>query len=153
MDIDTTDKNFVLEDFVPYLLNRIVNRLNSELKDALNAMKLTVTHWRVIAVLTARSPMTVSELVTLTVTEQSSLSRSLMQLETKGLVERVTNAEDARQVEVHLTPAGQAAFAKLWPLACGIADHALDGLSREEHDAFVETLHRILDNIRRSPEG
>ncbi len=55
----------LLDDFLPYLMNRLVSRLNRNLDTKLRRQRLTFQHWRVLAVLTAHDPSTVSALAEL----------------------------------------------------------------------------------------
>src|SRR5690606_34501952 len=138
-------------DFLPYLLNRIANRLNMALAADLKSVGATVPEYRVLAVLMARDGRTVSELAVYTVIEQSTLSKLLLRMARSGLVVRQTDAEDGRVVNVYLTDAGKALFAKVLPLALEHYRRAIDGLDDEEHASLVRTLHRVLDNVRVSP--
>ena len=142
---------FVLDDFVPYLLNRVTNRLNHDLRDSLKPFDLTQKQWRVIAVLKAGNGRSIGELAVYTVTDHSTLSRAIAQIEAKGLVRREGRDGDARFAEVWLTEAGEAVFHQVWPIAFRHFLHSVRGLDQAEVDQFVETLHRILGNIRRSP--
>ena len=140
----------VLDRFVPYLLNRIVNRLNLDLLDALRPLKITPARWRILAVLMARDGRTMTELAVYCVMEQSTVTRVVDQMERDGLAERRLRAEDNRVVEVFITDQGRTAFHTVHPVAIEQADHALEGFSEVESETFVALLHRILDNVRRT---
>jgi DNA-binding MarR family transcriptional regulator len=140
-----------LDDFLPYLLNRIVNRLNMALAEDLKTIGATVPEYRVLAVLMARDGRSVNELSVYTVIEQSTLSKLLLRMESSGLIARHNDASDGRVVNVYLTDAGRAVFAKVLP---GALDHyrtAIRGLDETERASLVRTLHRVLDNVRVSP--
>ena len=99
-----------LHDFLPYLLNRISNRLNQELLVDLRPLNISVPRWRVLAVLRTGDGRSMGELSAETVIEQSSLSRVIDQMERDRLVERHSSSEDHRIVEVYLTATGRAMF-------------------------------------------
>lgn len=141
---------FVLDQFVPYFLNRITNRLNKDLTDALRGIGLSVPQWRVISVLTVKDGRTLSELSVYTITDQSTLSRVIDRMEAAGLVKRKPRADDGRFVEVWLTKQGAARFDTIWPVAARQYRNAVQGIDGAELDAFIATLHKILANIRRS---
>ncbi|MGI9414646.1 MAG: MarR family winged helix-turn-helix transcriptional regulator [Hyphomicrobiales bacterium] len=140
-----------LDDFPPYLLNRIVNRINTNLGEALKAIGASVQQYRVLAVLIAGDRRSVNELAVYTVTEQSTLSKILDRMAAQGLVERRPNRKDGRVVEICITGGGRAAYDRILPIALAQYRDAVDGLSDDERTRMVETLHRVLDNVRRSP--
>lgn len=140
-----------LDDFTPYLLNRIVNRINTNLGEALKSTGITVPLYRVLAVLIAGDGRSVNELAVYTVTEQSTLSKILARMETQGLVTRQANAEDGRVVEICITDAGRSAYAQVLPIALAHYEQAVAGLSPTERVDLVAMLHRVLDNVRCSP--
>lgn len=140
-----------LDDFLPYLLNRIANRLNMALAEDLKTIGVTVPEYRVMAVLMARDGRTVNELSVYTVIEQSTLSKLLVRMESSGLIERRNDASDGRVVNVYLADAGRAAFDRVLPFALRHYRVAIAGLDEAERTSLVRTLHRVLDNVRVSP--
>jgi len=135
--------------FLPYLLNRVTNRLNADFQAALRRRGMTLTHWRVLAFLNETDRLGVSALADCTVTDQSTLSRALQQMERQGLVERLASAADNRFIEVHVTTRGQVLFADILPLAIELRDCALDGLADAERERLLDLLSHILDNLQR----
>ena len=47
------DETF-LDDFIPYVMYRITNRMNMDLQDCLRPLKINVSRWRVLCALKAR---------------------------------------------------------------------------------------------------
>jgi DNA-binding MarR family transcriptional regulator len=139
-----------LDRFVPYLLNRIANRLNLDLLEALRPLGVTQARWRVLAVLMARDGRSMTELSVYCVIEQSSLSRVVDQMERDGLAERRARPGDSRVTEVFITDHGRRIFETVQPVALQQAERALAGFSPEEAARFTGYLHRILGNVRRS---
>ncbi len=140
-----------LDRFLPYLFNRITNRLNQNLLRDLKPLNVGVPRWRVLAVLTAGDGRNMGELSAYTVIEQSSLSRVIDQMARDGLVKRRPNREDHRIVEVYLTAAGRALFDVIFPLALSHANAAIKGLSNAQMHTLTQLLHQVLDNIREKP--
>jgi DNA-binding MarR family transcriptional regulator len=140
-----------LDDFPPYLLNRIVNRLNLELAEELKGIGVTLQHYRVLAVLIARDRRTVNELAVYTVTEQSTLSKLLDRMGEANLIERQPDPRDGRVVIVSITDTGRATYDRMLPIAWRHYRRAMAHLSEPEEAGLVEMLHGILANIRRSP--
>lgn len=151
LDDQVADDDFQLDGFVPYLLNRITNRLNKNLTDALRAVDLTVPQWRVLGVLQAGRGGSLNEISTYAVIDQSTLSRTIDRMEEAGLVGRRRRVSDGRVVGVLLTEKGQDLFARIWPIAEEQYLNAMQGIDEEEARAFVRTLRRILENVRETP--
>ncbi|MCK9382327.1 MAG: MarR family transcriptional regulator [Sulfuritalea sp.] len=135
--------------FLPYVLNRVTNRLNADFQAALRQRGMTLTHWRVLAFLEETDGLGVSALADYTVTDQSTLSRALQQMERRGLVERRASTADNRFVEVHITALGRTLFAEIIPLALQLRDRALAGLADADRDRLLDLLSHILVNLQR----
>lgn len=140
-----------LDDFLPYLLNRIVNRLNRDLADDLKAIGMTVPQYRVLAVLVAGDGRSVNELAVYTITEQSTLSKILGRMQKAGLVERRSDPADRRVVKVYITAAGRQGIARALPIALKHYRRATAGLSEAEYGTLVKLLHGVLDQVRETP--
>lgn len=138
-----------LNQFAPYLLNRVAARWNANLADALKAHGMTTPKMRVLAVLCVTSGLTINELSVFAVTEQSTMSRTLDSLEQQGLIRRQQRSEDMRVREVHITEQGRAAFEQIWPMMYGMFVNMFDGIDEDEYQAFTGTLHKVLRNIRK----
>jgi DNA-binding MarR family transcriptional regulator len=138
-----------LNQFAPYLMNRIAARWNATMAEELRAFDMTTAKMRALAILSITSGLTINELSVFTVTEQSTMSRTLDALEDQGLIRRQQRAEDMRVREVHITEAGRAAFAEVWPGMYDRFVQMFDGVEEEEYRAFTATLHKVLRNIRK----
>ena len=136
-----------INQFAPYLMNRIMANWNSGMAEALKAHELTTPMMRALAILSISSPVTINELSLFAVTEQSTMSRTLDQLEAQGLVRRQRRPEDMRIRDVSITEDGRAAFERVWPMMHARFQTLFDGLEEEEYRDFIATLHRILRNV------
>ena len=137
-----------LNFFVPYLMNRIAAHWNADLAEELRKFDLTTPQMRVLAVLGINSGLTINELSALTVTEQSTMSRTLDTLEDRAFVRRKPRASDMRVREVDITPEGRAAFAEFWPVMFNRYGSMFREIGEQEFSQFVATLHKVLRNIR-----
>ena len=97
-----------------------------------------------------QSRLTINELAVLTVTEQSTMSRTLDGLEALGLVRRTPRENDLRMREITVTEAGRARFGEVWPIMFRCFGEAFAGLSSAEYQALVATLHKIMANTATS---
>ncbi|MEJ6707555.1 MAG: MarR family transcriptional regulator [Amylibacter sp.] len=138
-----------LSRFAPYLINRIAHRYNQSLQDLVVNLGLTIPKMRVLAALAAMDKLTVNELTVVAVAEQSTMSRTLDQMERDGLIQRMKSETDSRVRVVHLTTSGLRAYREVWPRMSEAEDALFVGLSEEQRDDFLETLSQILVNIRK----
>lgn len=89
------------------------------------------------------SPLSINQLAALTSTDQSSVSVVVDKLARRGYLQRVRSQEDARRVEVTLTPKGRRLLRALPPAFQQVFRDALSGLS----PARVRTLANTLSDL------
>jgi len=138
-----------LNNFAPYLMNRIMGRYNLSLRAEMAEMGLTTPKMRALAVLAVIDGIQIRQLAVYAVTEQSTLSRALDALVSEGLVSRTPDPNDSRATRIHITPEGRTAFERLWPRMSETYAQMFQGIDDEEKRAFVRTLQTILGNIRK----
>ena len=138
-----------LANYAPYLMNRIMGRYNASLRDEMGQMGLTTPKMRSLAVLSVIDGPLIRELAVLTVTDPSTLSRALDQLQSDGLIRREADSADSRAVRVFVTDAGRATFEELWPHMAVANARMFRSIPEDERRAFVATLQKMLTNIRR----
>ncbi|MCA0275417.1 MAG: MarR family transcriptional regulator [Proteobacteria bacterium] len=139
-----------LQQFAPYLMNRIMGRYNASLRDDLAKLGLTTPKMRTLAVLSVVDGLLIGRLAVYAIVEQSTLSRALDALEADGLVRRTPDQDDSRAIRVSITEAGRAAFESLWPTMRESYNRMFVGIDAAEHAAFVATLQKILNNIKKN---
>ncbi len=138
-----------LNNFAPYLMNRLMARYNANLADELSQIGMTTAKVRALAVLSVVSSVTINELSVFAVTEQSTMSRTLDSLEEQGFIRRQPRPGDMRVRDVAITEEGRAAFEQVWPTMYGFLLQMFDGIDEDEHRAFVGTLQKMLRNVRK----
>lgn len=138
-----------IEDFVPYRLYRVTNRLNAKLLSRLKSIRINPSQWRVLSVLRAYGVLNIGQIADLTLMEQPTVSRVVAQLEGKGGVTRRPSAADARVTEVALTAKGVEAFEHIIPTALRHQQLAFEGFSAKE----LETLKKLLSKIEQNIES
>ena len=137
-----------LNQFAPYMLNRLSASWNGELSEALKEMDLTTTKFRALAVLAVASGITVNELALFAVTEQSTMSRTLDVLEEQHLVARRSKLGDLRTRQVFITEKGVNLFTSLWPRVYNLYRRFFEGVNDTEFQSFLATLQKVLCNVR-----
>lgn len=133
-----------LQRFLSDHLHQLNNQLSRRLRSRLRKEGINISRWRVLMVLQVYRKLDAVDIADLTVMEQPSVRRILVQLEQKGLVKRNIQQEGAHFV---LTAAGEKAFKHIYSAAIGYQELALRGFSRAEGDAFIGFLQRIRANI------
>lgn len=133
-----------LDGFAPYLMNRIVSRLNQRMTDQMRQLGLTFQHWRVLLVLANRGRRTVNTLADDTLIPQSTLSRLLMRMEKGGFVRRLPHGNDSRLVEVEITEKGEATFSEVLPFADACWAEATAALNGNEQQTLAGLLQRMM---------
>lgn len=132
--------------FLPYLINRTATLLNRQIMEFLDQRGLTLTHWRVLAFLSRQDDLSIGELAQNTMTEQSTLSRSLRVLEQQGLVRRRNSSADTRAVHVHLEPQGRRAFEEILAHALRLETRYLQGIGEKDKQTLRKVLQRVMAN-------
>lgn len=138
-----------LENFAPYLMNRIMGRYNASLREEMAALGLTTPKMRALAVLSVIDNLLIRELAVYAVVEQSTLSRALDALERDGMIRREADAADNRATRIRITEEGRAANDRLWPHMAEAQERMFRGVAPEERRAFTGVLQRMLRNIRK----
>jgi DNA-binding MarR family transcriptional regulator len=136
-----------LDDFLPYQLYRVTNKLNARLLTRLRAMRINPSQWRVLSVLKAYGAMSINDIVAATIIAQPTVSRVVVRLERAGKVSRRAAPHDSRVMQISLTPEGVAAFKQIVPTALRHQDIAFRGISRKSIAQLVDTLLTIERNI------
>ncbi len=138
-----------LDNFAPYLMNRIIGRYNAALSAEMSELGLTTPQMRSLAVLSVIDGILIRELAVYAVTQQSTLSRALDTLDHNGLIRREPDTQDSRATRVFITDAGRDVYERLWPHMAEAYDAMFKGVTADEKRAFVGTLQTILRNIRK----
>jgi DNA-binding MarR family transcriptional regulator len=135
-----------LDDLLPYLMNRLIARMNQNLADALRERGFTFQDWRVLAVLAAHEGANLTELAEASVIPQPSVSRLIANLGRRGYVERRSLQNDSRVVRVFLTAKGRSIYRKMLPLALSEYRAATKGFSAADSEALRCALQRMMEN-------
>lgn len=137
-------------NFLPVLRNLVSAYQAFERYSApdLRSMGLTMTQFDVIATLGNQPPMTCKDLGEKTLVTKGTLTGVLERLESKGILERKLNPEDARSQMIGLTSEGQKLFEKVFPAHLQHLDKAFNQLSTKELAELsnaLQTLTTVFD--------
>jgi DNA-binding MarR family transcriptional regulator len=141
-------KQINLQDYVPYLLNRVgtalVTRFSAE---ALARHDLSIAMWRVLLNVWDAGTHRQVDLSAETSIEVSTLSRLIGRLERRKLVARARAKASNREVTIALTPKGRALVNDLIPIAQRLEETAVAGLPARDVVALKATLRRVYANL------
>jgi len=136
-----------LRAFIPYLLNQLSNRWNSDQNRDLAAHGVNSTVLRALSVLNIHQTLTVNEIAHYALVEQSNASRTIDSMVAAGLVERHISETDLRRRDVGLTAKGRDLLYQLWPIMARNHAKLAGTISSKELKACAATLLAMLDNM------
>jgi DNA-binding MarR family transcriptional regulator len=137
-----------LDDFLPYLINRVGAALVARFtRDALARERLTIDMWRVLAALSDNGGQRQVDLAGMTSMETSTVSRLVTRLVHRGLVTRSRSRNNNREVVVRLSTKGTLLVRKLIPTARALERRALAGVPAAELAAVKRSLRRFYANL------
>jgi DNA-binding MarR family transcriptional regulator len=139
----------LFDDFLPHLIARLAYQLNGDLIEKLKQEGITVTRWRILAVLAMGDGITITEIIDRAMMHQSALSRALMNMVREGYVRRAIHRRDARCAEVHLTDKGRALFNSLSVVVRRRERRLLAGFSPRQEAAAFTLIRRLGRNMSR----
>ncbi|MGE0737156.1 MAG: MarR family winged helix-turn-helix transcriptional regulator [Alphaproteobacteria bacterium] len=140
---------FDFEQHLFFWLTQVMSRRDRQLTLALRPHGLRVSDWRVLGPLYCRRGLTMSEVADVAAIDQTTLSRTVPQLERAGLLMRLTDVADKRVTRLALTAAGTKLIVAILPLVFRLNDHAVRNLP----PAMVELLRWALQEMRRNLEA
>ncbi len=134
-----------LEHFLPYRLSILSNTISQTIADDYQRRyDISVTEWRVMAVLARFDGLSAREVAERTAMDKVAVSRALARLVTAGRVSRAIHDNDKRRSVLGLTEAGWAMHDEVAPMARAREREVLAKLDAEER-AWLE---RILDKLQ-----
>jgi DNA-binding MarR family transcriptional regulator len=143
-------RRLILQDFLPYLLNRAGLRVGLMFSRDIEAFDVTLPMWRVLIELWHNGDHRLGELSERTSIDISTLSRLLVAMQRKGLIVRRRSGLDGRALSLTLTPRGLALTEKIVPHAMRYEDAAMEGMSGREVAALKDLLKRVYLNLEKA---
>lgn len=141
-----------VDEFLTFRLTRLSNALRTNLtKRYLEEFGLSLPEWRLLALVTRFSPLRFSELTSRSSMDKGQVSRTLRQLDKRGLIKmKVVKNKGSRSTEalaapvvVAVTPAGKNLHKDVLPVARKRQAEFLMILSESERAALYATLDKL----------
>ncbi|OOG55510.1 MarR family winged helix-turn-helix transcriptional regulator [Rhodanobacter sp. C03] len=134
-----------LEHFLPYRLSILSNTISQAIADDYQRRyDISVTEWRVMAVLARFDGLSAREVAERTAMDKVAVSRALASLVHAGRVNRTTHDDDKRRSVLSLTEAGWTMHDEVAPMARAREREVLAKLDADER----AWLARILDKLQ-----
>ncbi|MBE9604470.1 MarR family transcriptional regulator [Acetobacteraceae bacterium H6797] len=146
---DAHEAPLVLGEFLPYRIS-----VAAEAVSALFASRyesrfgLTIPEWRVMAVVGEHQQQSTQQVIERTGMDRVRVSRAVIRLADKGLLDRIPHPRDQRAQLLHLTRKGQGVYDQIVPLARALQSTLAGMLSAEERAQFDALLTKIGDRAR-----
>src|SRR5215475_11551402 len=132
----------VLEDFLPYRLSILSNRVSRAIAARYaKTFDLTIPEWPIIAVLGRRPGLTAKDVAEATEMDKVAVSRAVAKLVAAKRVSAEVHDEDGRAQYLTLTSHGEALHARIAPMALESEQRLLTSLSgteRAQFDALID---------------
>jgi len=136
----------VLEDFLPYRLSILSNRVSRAIAARYaDTFGLSIPEWRIIAVLGRRPGLTAKEIAEATEMDKVAVSRAVAKLVESKRVAARADRDDARRQILSLTAQGESVHARIAPIALASEQRLLAALDARERQQLDALLDRLLD--------
>ncbi|KLI99467.1 MarR family winged helix-turn-helix transcriptional regulator [Luteimonas sp. FCS-9] len=133
-----------LETFLPYRLSVLTNHVSRGLADIYSErFGISVTEWRVIAVLGRYRGLSANEVAERTAMDKVAVSRAVARLLERELLLRGMHDSDRRRSVLELSPAGYAVYDVVVPLALEYQQQVMAPLDADERAAFVRMMDKL----------
>jgi DNA-binding MarR family transcriptional regulator len=141
----TQEPELRLDAYLPYRLSVASNAVSGLIARAYqDRFGLSIPQWRVICVLAEDDGLTQGQIVSRTVMDKVTVSRSAQALLKRRLVARSDHHADGRSHVLALTREGRSLHAEIAPLALAYEAALISGLAPEE----VAMLKRLLNRLQ-----
>lgn len=138
-----------LERYLPYRLSILSNKVSSAIAETYrNRFSLSITEWRIMAVLGEYPDSSADEVSQKTQIEKSILSRAISRLLQRKILSRKFSPRDRRRSMLKLTASGQAVYNELVPAAYEWEEKLIATLTKQER----QTLEKLIEKLYRRAE-
>lgn len=142
-----------LDRFVPYRLSVLSNRISQDIARLYGErFGLTVTQWRILAVLGRFPALSATEVAERTAMDKVAVSRAVTLLLASGRLKRRLHGDDRRRSVLQLSAQGLRVYYEVAALALSYEARLLEGLREDERSALDRLLTRMEERERASRE-
>jgi DNA-binding MarR family transcriptional regulator len=141
---------FVIDESLGYLVNYMAKLFARAHAACLEEHGATLGQWTILMFLWAEEGLTQTELSRRIAIEDATMVRTIDRMERDGLVQRVRNPQDRRQLNIFLTEKGRSLRDVLIPCALAVNSTALQDFSEEERRQLFYFVHRLSKALEQS---
>lgn len=133
-----------LRQFLPYRLSLLSNLVSNGISLTYQPRySLTVTQWRVMAIVNRHSGISAQEIVERSAMDKVAVSRAVRSLRERRLLESAIDQSDRRRASLVLTADGAAVCADIIPAAQRFETELLGALSDEERSTLNQLIRKL----------
>ena len=132
-----------VDGYLAYLLARASHLISSEFHAVVEASGLSLLEWRVMAGLSGKEALSISELADIVLAKQPTVTKLVGRMQGAGWLTRSDAPHDKRQSLVRLTPAGRR---KVAPLLAQAKAHEASVMAEFGEDQSAR-LKRVLERL------
>ncbi len=149
---DASDRGFDLEEFLPYRLSVLSNRVSDAFARLYETrFGITIPEWRVIANVGRFGPISANGVCERSAMDKVTVSRAVQRLVDKGHLDRRTDAQDRRRSSLTLSPQGAAIYAEIVPMALRIQAALVADMDEAERRALDRLMDKLDQQIAKLP--
>ncbi len=145
--IDPESDEFEIGEWPFYGIVRLAGRYHLRLDAVLKPIKMDVARWRVLMILETGRASTVTEISAEAVTKISTMAKIIQRMVAQNLVRTRTSSEDARSIEVSITPEGAKLLKLIRSKIAKVSKEAFVGLSESDLRELNKVTNRVYDNL------
>ncbi|MEM7284506.1 MAG: MarR family transcriptional regulator [Pseudomonadota bacterium] len=136
-----------LERYLPYRLSILSNKVSSKIAETYSdKFALSITEWRIMAVLGEYPGVSADEVSLKTQIEKSILSRAINKLLSRHFVDRKFDPSDRRRSMLSLTKTGKSVYDEIVPVAYQFEAELLECFSASEREQFSDLVDRLFEH-------
>ena len=133
-----------LERYLPYRLSVLSNQVSGIIAESYKTkFGLSITEWRIMAVLGEYPGSSADEVSGKTQIEKSILSRAVSKLLERKLISREFDENDKRRSILQLTNIGLSVYEELVPLSYDYEQKLISCFTKKEQEQFSTLLDRL----------
>lgn len=133
-----------LEHFIPYQLSTLTETVSKSLSHIYAyRFGLTITEWRVMAILGQYGQMTAKDIGEYSKMHKTKVSRAVHALLQSAFIERHANQDDLREAFLSLSESGRIIYEQIIPDALSFADWLIEDFSNDEKEKLNEFITRL----------
>ena len=133
-----------LERYLPYRLSILSNRISALISEIYSdKFALSITEWRIMAVLGEYPDVSADEVSLKTQIEKSILSRAINKLVQRKLLQREFDPLDRRRSMLRLTATGLSVYDEVVPVSYDYENALVSCFTDAEREQFSEFIDRL----------